>query len=171
MKNISDFRSFIKILNESESSVSVPFDWDPKKAEEAIKRVMTRSGGSTKDKDSTGLSFKNINEVFGKSEYSLRFFIAQALKLIGKDMFPVNSYNSNLEDNRKKDSREGYFMTYYIGEAKQNEILDKISAEILKIIKPLVSLMSKDINKYIKTTSSSLPEVAKAKVELSKVKS
>ena len=44
MKNLSDFKSFVSSLNES------VLDWDPKKAETAIKKAMEQTGGSTKDK-------------------------------------------------------------------------------------------------------------------------
>lgn len=171
MKNLSDFKSFVSSLNES------VLDWDPKKAETAIKKAMEQTGGSTKDKDQTGLSFKNIQEVFGKTDYTLRYVIAQALKLAGRDMFPTNSYNPNLSENKKKESENRdkpyYFNTYYIGEKNQNEILDKISQPVLNAVKPLVSaILSSGVSeeKYFTSSAPSLSEVARAKVELSKSK-
>ena len=172
MKNLSNFKSFVSQLNES------TLEWDPKKAEAAIKKAMEQTGGSMKDKDPTGLSFKNIQDVFGKSDYTIRYVIAQALKLAGRDLFPTNSYNPNLSDNKKKESENKdkpfYFNTYYIGEKDQNLMLDKISQPVLTVVKPLVSLILSSPmgieEKYFKSSASSLPEVAKAKVELSKIK-
>lgn len=176
MKNLNDFRSFIYSLNEAEESVSSPMDWDPAKAEAAIKKAMTQTGGSTKDKEPTGLSFKNIKDVFGNTNYSTRYIIAQALKIAGKDIFPTNTYNANLDENKKRESENKdkpyYFNTYYIGEKKQNETLDKISQAVLVAVQPLVSeiIKSSDQGKYFTSSAPSFPEVAKARVELAKVK-
>ena len=178
MKNLSDFRSFIFSLNEAEESVSAPLDWDPKKAEAAIKKALEQAGGSTKDKDQTGLSFKSISEVFGKNDYTLRYVIAQALKIAGKDIFTTNSYNPTLSENKKKEIENSdkpyYFNTYYIGEKGQNETMDKISPAVLKAVKPLVSKMlsstTSEQEKYFTSSAPSLPEVSKVKIELNRVK-
>jgi len=178
MKNLSDFRSFIRNINEAEESVSSPLDWDPKKAQSAIDKAVKQTGGSSKDAKPTGLSFKNIQGVFGKNDYTLRYIIAQALKLAGKDLFQTNTYNSSLDENKKKETENRdkpyYFNTYYIGEAPQNETMDKISQSVLTAIKPLVAYILKatgtEQDKYFSSSATSLPEVSKAKIDLAKVK-
>lgn len=176
MKNLSSFQSFIFSLNEAEE---VSFPWDPKKAQGAIEKIMKKTGGSGKDKDPSGLSFNNIKQVFGKTDYSLRYVIAQALKIAGRDLFPTNSFNPDKKKNEsevlsnEKEGRKYSFHTYYIGEKSQNQILDKVSAEALEAIKPVVNLILKSIpneEKYYALKSTSLPEVARAKINLSKIR-
>lgn len=180
MKNLSDFKSFINFLNEAQESMSSPLDWDPKKAQAAIDKATKQTGGSSKDAKPTGLSFKNIQSVFGKNDYTLRYIIAQALKLAGKDFFQTNTYNPSLDENKKKETeRRGKpgaydFVTYYIGEAPQNETMDKISQSVLTAIKPLVTSILKatgtEQDKYFSSSATSLPEVSKVKIDLAKVK-
>ena len=178
MKNVFGFGEFL-ILKEGQESVSSPMDWDPKKAAESIKKSAAQTGGSTKDKDPSGLSFKNIQGVFGSTDYTTRYVIAQALKLVGRDLFPTNSYNKDPEENKNREAsnkdKPYYFNTYYIGEKKQNEMLDKISQPVLSAVKPLVSMILKSSkttgqDKYFTSSAPSLPEVVKAKVEVDKVK-
>ena len=178
MKNLSDFRSFIFFLNEGKESIS-PLDWDPKKAQAAIEKAVKQTGGSSKDAKPTGLSFNTIQQVFGRNDYSLRYIIAQALKIAGKDFFQTNSYNPTLTENKKRETENRdkpyYFITYYIGEEPQNQILDKISLPVLNAIKPLVLTILKSAGtpgegKYFSSSSVSLPEVTKAKIDLEKIK-
>ena len=178
MKNLSDFRSFINHLNEAEESMSAPLDWDPKKAQSAIDKAVKQTGGSNKDNKPTGLSFNNVKQVFGKNDYTVRYVIAQALKIAGKDLFQTNSYNPTLTENKKREIENSdkpyFFNTYYIGEVAQNETMDKISKGVLTAIKPLVTSMLKAVgteqDKYYTSSATKLPEVAKAKIDLSKVK-
>lgn len=160
MKNLSSFDSFVQSLNEGIQ------EWDPKRAQAAIEDLKKKSS-SLKDSDPTGLSFSNIQKVFGNTDYPIRFKIAQALMLAGKNFFPVNKYdNSGIA----LDPVTGMFTTKYIGEKDQNLKLDKISESLLKAIKPIVDDFENDVDGYFnQKISLSKPTVKQAKVAADKI--
>jgi hypothetical protein len=164
MKNIFTFGSFIGRLNEEKMG-----PWDPEAAKKSAAEIMKSRGGSEADKAKTGLAFPNIKKVFGREDYPLRFKIAQALALAGKDFFPTNSAFPDASKNRTTLSK-GMFSTYYIGDADQNEEMKKFSEPLLKAIKPLVEKMEKDMSKYWTIESKSLPEVKQVKVAIDNIK-
>jgi hypothetical protein len=168
MKNLSDFNSFVQSINEAAP-------WDPKKAQTAIDEIMKRYK-ENKDVEPTGLSFSNIQKVYGKTDYATRFRIAQALLLAGKNLFPVNQYykDQSANDNSRKES--DYIFTYYIGDKDQNLKMDKFSEALLKAVKPIVDDYSKEDNltngssgEYIKKTALEKPIVKQAKVAIDKI--
>ena len=160
MKNLSSFDSFVQSLNEGTQ------EWDPKRAQNAIEELKKKSS-SLKDSEPTGLSFTNIQKVFGKNDYPIRFKIAQALMLAGKNLFPVNSYDKS---GAALDPRTGLFITKYIGEKDQNLKMDKISENLLKAIKPIVDDFENDVDGYFnQKVSSSKPTVKQAKVAADKI--
>ena len=164
MKNLSYFDSFVHSLNEGVQ------DWDPKRAQAAIDELVKRD----KDSESTGLSFANIQKVYGKTDYKTRFRIAQALLLAGKDIFPVNKYNKDQSANNNYRKKDDYIFTYYVGEKDQNLKMDKFSEALLKAIKPIVDDYSKEDSagnsvEYIKKTALEKPVVKQAKVAMDKV--
>jgi hypothetical protein len=168
MKNLSDFNSFVQAINEAAP-------WDPKKAQTAIDEIMKRYK-ENKDAEPTGLSFANIQKVYGKIDNQTRFRIAQALKLIGKNFFPVNSASpdksSNDEfENRNKNSSD-FFFTYYTGEKNQNLKMDKFSEALLKAVKPIVDEFSGgNFDQFIRKTALENPVVKQAKVAADKISS
>jgi len=160
MKNLSSFDSFVQSLTEGVQ------EWDPKKAQTAIDDLKKKSS-SLKDSEPTGLSFTNIQKVFGNIDYPTRFKIAQALMLVGKNLFPVNRYDKS---GVVLDSMTGLFITKYIGEKDQNLKMDKISENLLKAIKPIVDDFDKDVDGYFnQKTSSSKPTVKQSKVASDKI--
>lgn len=159
MRNISSFNSFVKSLNEGVQ------EWDPKKAQSAIDNLKKKSP-SLKDFEPTGLSFNNIQKVYGKNDYGTRFKIAQALLLVGKNLFPTNSYDKS---EISQDPISGMFVTKYIGEKDQNLQMDKISEALLKSIKPIVDDFDDDVDGYFNKTASSKPTVKQAKVAADKI--
>ena len=169
MKNLSDFNSFVQTINEAAP-------WDPKKAQAAIDEIMKRYK-ENKDAEPTGLSFANVQKVYGKTDYATRFRIAQALLLAGKNLFPVNQYNKDQSANdnyRKTDTY--YTFTYYIGDKDQNLKMDKFSEALLKAVKPIVDDYAKEDNltngeslEYIKKTALEKPVVKQAKVAIDKI--
>lgn len=163
MKNIFTFDSFIGSLNEEMGP------WNPEAAKKSAAEIMKSRGGSETDKSKSGLSFPNIKSVFGKEEYMLRFRIAQALALAGKDFFPTNSVFPDIEKNRTP-LVKGMFSTYYVGDPDQNEAMKKFSEPLLKAVKPLVEMMNKNMDKYWTIESKSLPEVKQTKVAIDKIK-
>jgi hypothetical protein len=163
MKNIFTFGSFIGTLNEEMGS------FNPESAKKSSAEIMKSKGGSGTDKSKTGLSFPNIKSVFGREDYMLRFRIAQALALAGKDFFPTNSVFPDAEKN-KTPLAKGMFSTYYVGDPDQNEAMKKFSQPLLKAIKPLVEKMNKDMDKYWTIESKSLPEVKEARLLISNIK-
>lgn len=135
--------------------------------------ILKTRGGGQEDAERTMLSFNNIKKIFGNSDYLTRFRIAQALKLMGDDFFPTNSKFKNLESNKDLTSKDGIFLTFYIGEKDQNDKMDKFSEEILKVVKPVVKLMEKtpsEIGKFASSDSINIPEIRVAKVESQKIK-
>jgi hypothetical protein len=166
MKNLSDFNSFVQTINEAAP-------WDPKKAQAAIDEI-TKRYKENKDAEPTGLSFANIQKVYGKTDYATRFRIAQALKLIGKNFFPVNSASpdksSNDEfENRNKNSSD-FFFTYYTGEKNQNLKMDKFSEALLKAVKPIVDEFSGgNFDQFIRKIALENPVVKQAKVAIDKI--
>ena len=149
MKNLSDFNSFVQTINEAAP-------WDPKKAQTAIDELIKKN----KDAEPTGLSFANIQKVYGKNDYSTRFKIAQALFLSGKSIFP----GSDLTDK--------IYATSYIGRKNENLKMDKISEALLKAVKPIVDDFEKDVAGYFdQKISSAKPTVRQAKVAADKISS
>jgi hypothetical protein len=160
MKNLSSFDSFVQSLTEGVQ------EWDPKRAQTAIDDLKKKSS-SLKDSEPTGLSFTNIQKVFGNIDYPTRFKIAQALMLVGKNLFPVNRYDKS---GVALDPMTGLFITKYIGEKDQNLKMDKISENLLKAIKPIVDDFDKDVDGYFnQKTSASKPTVKQSKVASDKI--
>ena len=165
MKNLSYFDSFIESLNEE-----VQGPWDPKKAQSAIVEIVKRD----KDVEPTGLSFNNIQKVFGTTDYTTRFRIAQALLLAGKNFFPVNKYNKSNDSNEDYKKMSDYVFTYYIGEKDQNLKMEKFSEALLRAIKPIVDDYIKEDKignglQYLKKTALDKPVVKQAKVSVDKI--
>jgi len=165
MKNLSDFNSFVQTINEAAP-------WDPKKAQTAIDEIMKRYK-ENKDAEPTGLSFANIQKVYGKIDYMTRFKIAQALKLIGKNFFPVNQYNKSKIDNDEFERDSDLIFTYYIGDKDQNLKMDKFSEELLRAVKPIVDEHSKMLNlgkdDMVRKIALEKPVVKQAKVAADKI--
>lgn len=128
--------------------------------------LKAKAGIPLKDKDPTGLSFSNIQKVYGKSDFDIRFKIAQALYVMGKNFFPLNTYLANITGQKITE----YFITPYIGEKGQNVKMEEISEPILRAIKPIVDDIDKDLKGYIeKKTASIKPIVKRVKVEIDKI--
>jgi hypothetical protein len=159
MKHIQIFESFV-----SEAAEAAPFD--PLKFKVAAELISKKIGQEQK----TTLTFPEIKEVFGRDDYNLRFVLAQALMLAGKNYFPKNKYYPNPK-------KEGDLLfTHYIGEKDQNLMLQKVGKDALVVLKPLVALVEKDLNKpglaetkFFKDSSPALPEVKKVKALLDKL--
>lgn len=158
MKHIQIFESFI-----GEAALA-PFD--PLKFKVAADLISKKIGQEQK----TTLTFPEIKEVFGRDDYSLRFVIAQALLLVGKNFFPQNKYNP-------KPQKEGDLLfTHYIGEKAQNLMLQGVGKDVMVVLKPLVALVDKDLAKpglaeakFFKDSSLLLPEVKRVKVLIDKL--
>jgi hypothetical protein len=168
MKNISDFNSFVQTINEAAP-------WDPKKAQAAIDEIMKRYK-ENKDAEPTGLSFANVQKIYGKTDYATRFRIAQSLLLAGKNLFPVNQYGKDQSANDNYRKTSDYTWTYYIGDKDQNLKMDKFSEALLKAVKPIVDDYAKEDNltngesmEYIKKTALEKPVVKQAKVAIDKI--
>lgn len=154
MKNLSYFNSFVSSLNEAAE------EWDPKKAQKAIEDLKNQST-TMKDSDPTGLSFNNIQKVYGKTDYPTRFKIAQSLLLAGKGIFPAADATN---------FPAGFFTTSYTGKKDENLKMDKISEPLLKAIKPIVDDFQNDVDGYFnQKTSSSKSTVKQAKVAADKI--
>jgi hypothetical protein len=159
MKHIQIFESFV-----SEAAEAAPFD--PLKFKVAAELISKKIGQEQK----TTLTFPEIKEVYGRDDYNLRFVLAQALMLAGKNYFPKNKYYPNPK-------KEGdLIFTHYIGEKDQNLMLQKVGKDALVVLKPLVALVEKDLNKpglaetkFFKDSSPALPEVKKVKALLDKL--
>ena len=157
MKHIQIFESFV-------SEAAAPFD--PLKFKVAAELISKKIGQEQK----TTLTFPEIKEVYGRDDYGLRFALAQALMLAGKNYFPKNKYNPN----PKKDG--DLLITHYIGEKPQNIMMQKVGKDALVVLKPLVALVEKDLAKpglaeakFLKISSPALPEVKKVKALLDKL--
>ena len=164
MKNLSDFNSFVQTINEAAP-------WDPKKAQAAIDEIMKRYK-ENKDAEPTGLSFANVQKVYGKIDYSTRFKIAQALLLAGKNFFPVNKYRSDAGQGNNDEmwGGTGYIITYYIGEKDQNLKMDKFSEALLRAVKPIIdTLPIDDPGILFRRDSLENPVVKQAKVAVDKI--
>ena len=159
MKHIQIFESFV-----SEAAEAAPFD--PLKFKVAAELISKKIGQEQK----TTLTFPEIKEVYGRDDYNLRFVLAQALLLAGKNYFPKNKYYPNPK-------KEGDLLfTHYIGEKDQNIMLQKVGKDALVVLKPLVALVEKDLakpglaeTKFFKDSSPALPEVKKVKSLLDKL--
>lgn len=161
MKNLFNYGSFLSHLNESETQNS------------SFMEVLKNIGGSSTDKDAPMVQFNNIKKIFGKADYATRFEVAQALKLLGDDQFPTNTYFPNFQKNKDRFAKDGIFITYYIGERDQNEKMDKISEDLLKAIKPIVDLMKRDpkgAGNFMSIEDSSIPEVKQSRVKASNIR-
>jgi hypothetical protein len=155
MKNLFYFESFVKSVNESVA------DWDPKRAQTAIDEIKKRN----KDADPVGLSFANIQKVFGKIDYPTRFAIAQALLLAGKNLFPTNKYYKD-----KEIGSDGIYATRYIGEKDQNLKMDKVSEALLRAVKPIVDDFENNLEDYFNyKVISQNDKVKQAKVAADKI--
>jgi len=165
MKNISDFNSFVQTINEAAP-------WDPKKAQAAIDEI-TKRYKENKDAEPTGLSFANVQKVYGKIDLQTRFGIAQALKLIGKNFFPVNSSHPDQPANDRFENSNGdssdFFFTFYIGEKNQNLKMDKFSEALLKAVKPIVDNFKGNFDQFIRKIALENPVVKQAKVAADKI--
>ena len=154
MKNLSDFNSFVQTINEAAP-------WDPKKAQTAIEEMKKRN----KDAEPTGLSFSNIQKVYGKTDYQTRFKIAQALLLAGKSIFPRHLFGNPSDDNK-------FYITVYSGKKDENFKMDKISEALLRAVKSIVNDWNSDDNKigeYTEKTALEKPLVKQAKVAIDKI--
>ena len=165
MKNLSNFNSFVQTINEAAP-------WDPKKAQAAIDEIMKRYK-ENKDAEPTGLSFANVQKVYGKIDLQTRFEIAQALKLIGKNFFPVNSSHPDQSANDRFENSKGdssdFFFTYYVGEKNQNLKMDKFSEALLKAVKPVVDNFKGNFDQFIRKIALENPVVKQAKVAADKI--
>ena len=165
MKNLSDFNSFVQTINEAAP-------WDPKKAQAAIDEIMKRYK-ENKDAEPTGLSFANVQKVYGKIDLNTRFEIAQALKLIGKNFFPVNSSHPDQSANDRSKNSKGdpsdFFFTYYVGEKNQNLKMDKFSEALLKAVKPIVDNYKGNFDQFTRRIALENPVVKQAKVAADKI--
>ena len=159
MKHIQIFEAFV-----NEEEMVAPFD--PLKFRVAAELIGKKIGKEQK----TTLTFPEIKEVFGRDDYNLRFMLAQALMLAGKNYFPNNRFFT-------APKKEGdLLITYYIGEKDQNLMLQKVGKDALVVLKPLVALIDKDQSKssladmqFFKDAALALPEVKRAKTLLSKL--
>lgn len=152
MNHITKFESYVSI-HEAEATVTASMEmekadkFDPEAAKKAQTEYAKKTGGGTSDKSTSGLDFPNIKAVFKRQDYNFRVAIAEALFLCGYNEFPSNSYHSPGAQERDLKNL-GCTMTYYIGEADQNEILKGISVKALEAIKGLVALVYLDFSKY-----------------------
>ena len=128
MKNLSDFNSFVQTINEAAP-------WNPMAAKKAIDDLMKND----KDAEPTGLSFANIQKVYGKNDYMTRFKIAQSLLLTGKNIFPASDPTN---------FPAGFFFTTYSGKKDENLKMDKISDALLRSVKPIVDDFETDRDTY-----------------------
>ena len=159
MKHLKIFESFV-----NEEEALAPFD--PLKFKVAAELISKKIGQEQK----TTLTFPEIKEVYGRDDYNLRFVLAQALMLAGKNYFPKNKYYPNPK-------KEGDLLfTHYIGEKDQNLMMQKVGKDALVVLKPLVALVEKDLakpglaeTKFFKDSSPALPEVKKVKSLLDKL--
>ena len=161
MKNLSNFNSFVQTINEAAP-------WDPKKAQTAIDELIKKN----KDAEPTGLSFANIQKVYGKNDYATRFRIAQALLLAGKNFFPINKQRSDAGQGNNEEmwGGTGYIVTYYIGEKDQNLKMDKFSEALLRAVKPIIdTLPIDDPGILFRRDSLKNPVVKQAKVAVDKI--
>ncbi len=156
MNHITKFE-FYNPLNEAEreaplagAEMELADKFDPEAAKRAQAEYARRTGSGTEDKNKTGLDFPNIKAVFGRQDYQFRIAIAQALFLAGKNLFPTNSYHT--KDIQQYDLKNlGCTMTFYIGEADQNEKLKKVTVKQLEAVKALAAVIYLDFkNKYAK---------------------
>ena len=150
MKNLSNFSSFVQTINEAAP-------WNPMAAKKAIDDLMKND----KDAEPTGLSFANIQKVYGKNDYTTRFKIAQALLLTGKNIFPASD-STNFP--------AGFFFTTYSGKKDENLKMDKISEALLKSVKPIVDDFETDRDTYFDLKKASAKStVRQAKVAADKI--
>jgi hypothetical protein len=169
MKHLRVFESFL-----SEEQIVSPLDpgeFDPMKFKVASSLFTDKIG---KPVDKGNIAFPEIKEVFGRDDYNLRFMIAQALYLMGRNYFPTNKYFG--KDIQAKDKANGDLMvTYYIGEAPQNMLMKKLGKGLLTTIKPLVMKIAdvaktpQKFSEYLKWESPKIPDVIKTKALVDKL--
>lgn len=129
----------------------------------AAKKAIDELMKNNKDAEPTGLSFANVQKVYGKTDYSTRFKIAQALLLAGKSIFPRCDFND-------RSLNDKIYATSYIGRTNENLKMDKISEDLLKAVKPIVDDFDKDVEGYFdQKISSAKPTVRQAKVAADKI--
>jgi hypothetical protein len=136
MKHLKLYESF---LNEAQMDID-PFD--PDKFKVAAEMIEDKIG---KPEKVSGLSFPEIKEVFGRDDYTLRYYLAQALLSLGRNYWPTNKYHGKDVQKTDRQNNDGMF-TYYIGEAPHNEIMKKLGKSLLVTIKPLVLKIDKTLN-------------------------
>lgn len=161
MRNLFSFTSFLSSLNESKLQTL------------SFEDLIKSRGGKDQDSFLPSNQFNNIEKVFGTSDYLTRFQIAQALKVLGREIFPNNSKFPNSETNKDLTSRDGVFMTFYIGDRNQNDKMDQISEDLLRAVKPVVDEMKKspeNLYTFFEPESSELPVVKKSKVNIGRIK-
>ena len=161
MRNLFSFTSFLSSLNESNIDAL------------SLEDLIRSRGGEEKDFSLPMNQFGNIQKVFGDTDYLTRLQIAQALKITGRELFLNNSKFKNPDTNKDLSSKDGIFMTFYIGDKDQNEVMDKVSEELLKAIKPVVDFMKENpdsIQNFFKKEASELPVVKQSKVNIGKIR-
>jgi hypothetical protein len=145
MRHIQIFENYSDSDFEIPSSFQLGDGFDPVKAKKAVEEASEERGG--KSKEDRGLNFPNIKEVYGTDSYNTRFYIAQALHILGYSLFPYNSHFP-LEKAKPGDIAK---MTYYIGEPWQNEIMKNISPKLLRAIAPWVEKIMLYPDKFLRT--------------------
>lgn len=163
MKHLKIFESFLneeQIVNPMD-----PGEFDPMKFKVASSLFTDKIG---KPVDKGNIAFPEIREVFGRDDYNLRFMIAQALYLMGRNYFPTNKYFG--KDIQAQDKANGDKMvTYYIGEEPQNMLMKKLGKGLLTTIKPLVvkivnaAKTPQAFSEYLKWESPKITDVIKTK--------
>ena len=169
MKHLRVYESFLseaQMMNQMD-----PGEFDPMKFKVASSLFTDKIG---KPVDKGNMAFPEVKEVFGRDDYNLRFFIAQALYLVGRNYFPTNKYFT--KDIQAKDKAKGDLMvTYYIGEAPQNALMKKVGKSLLTTIKPLVMKMAnaaktpQEFSEYLKWDSPKMSDVIKTKTLVDKL--
>jgi hypothetical protein len=169
MKHLRIFESFIR--EEQMMNPMDPGEFDPMKFKVASNLFTNKIG---KPVDDGNMGFPEIKEVFGRDDYNLRFMIAQALHLIGRNYFPTNKYFG--KDIQTKDKEKGDLMvTYYVGESPQNMLMKKIGKGLLTTIKPLVMKIAQaaqtpqQFSEYLNWQSPKIPDVIKTKALVDKL--
>lgn len=135
MRNLHSFISFSRFLNESEST------------ESEIDAILNGIGVSREVRESSFPpgTFKNIDQVFGDSSFLTRFLVAQASKLVGKDLFRNNEKYPTEDASRKLMGET--FTTLYSGTPDHNKIISTLTVPYLNSIKPLVDEMRENLDK------------------------
>jgi hypothetical protein len=161
MKNLLYFNSFNGKINEADTGSPNPKS-DQKTTDELLKRQ--------KDSEATGLSFKNVKNVYGDTSFSLRYLIAWALKLAGLDFFPTSKKFPTPE--KIKSNFGETTLSMYSGDTYQNLKMDKISESLLSAIKPLVEKLKGGVPLEWQDPRKgyNFPEVKSARVSIKRIK-